>query len=660
MSILCGLALLSLASQDTARIRALLDIEDSRPRNIAALSPLIEAASSSDTLLARWAVRGLGRQQRPDLIPVLARLLPNARLQLVPELINAIGQSGVREGAADARRVLEQYIPTQQFPDGIGASLAVLGRLPFAGPDEVNRTEALILSAAAGNPNPMIVSYATLALGSLYRRTAQSQPPSQEAIDRLTRWSTRSQPEVNRSTAIAALVASGKADSGTLLNAIRDGNREIRRTAALAAFAYPALAGRERVVDAAWKDADPGVRYEAVRAFGRHLAQKETCEPLMAALADPDLHIRLLATDLLGACGPMVAWKLDSLARGPVTGTAWHLPAHALVSLARSDSSKVAEVLPRFARSKVPWARMYAARAAEAVGDIALLRRLARDSVSNVRTAALEGLHRRVGHAADSLYIAALASRDYQVLLAAAQALDSSPDLRAVSALARAFTRVTAERKETSRDPRMAMLASIEHIGPEPVMSTLRAAASDFDSTVAMTAARMARVEPSPRPLKRSPVPSWAELDRWSRTVAVFAMRNGGIVKMRLRPFDAPTNVARFVRMARSGWFNRLTWHRVVPNFVVQGGSPTANEYVGDGPFTRDELGMEHHVRGTVGISTRGRDTGDGQLFINLIDNWRLDHDYTIIGEIVAGMDVVDAMQEGAIIQRVTLISGKP
>ena len=660
MPIHWGLALLALAGQDTARIRVILDIEDSRPGTIEALAPLIEAAGSSDTLLARWGVRGLGRQQRPDLIPVLAGLLPGARLPLIPELVNAIGQSAVREGAPEARRVLEQYIPTQQSPDGIGASLAALGRLPFTGTDERTRTEALILSTAAGNPHPMMVSYATIALGSLYRRTAQSQAPSPEAVDRLARWSARSQPEVNWRTALAALVASGKAGSETLLRALRDGTREIRRTAAFAAFAQPTLAGREQVVDAAWKDADPGVRYEAVRAFGRHLAAKETCEPLMAALEDPDLHIRLLATDLLGSCGPMVAWKLEALARRPLTQTAWHLPAHALVSLARSDSSKVAPLLSRFARSTVSWARMYAARAAEITGAIPVLRRLARDTVSNVRTAAIEGLQRRVGHAADSLYIAALGARDYQVLLAAAQALDSSPDPRAASALARAFDRVTAERRETSRDPRMAMLASIEHIGAEPVKSMLLAAATDFDSTVAMTAARIAGVEASPRPLRRPPVPSWTELNQWNRTTAVFTMRNGGVVRMRLRPFDAPTNVARFVRMARSGWFNGLTWHRVVPNFVVQGGSPGANEYMGDGPFTRDELGLEHHVRGTVGISTRGRDTGDGQLFFNLIDNWRLDHDYTIIGEIVEGMDVVDAMQEGARIQRVTLIAGNP
>jgi cyclophilin family peptidyl-prolyl cis-trans isomerase len=252
------------------------------------------------------------------------------------------------------------------------------------------------------------------------------------------------------------------------------------------------------------------------------------------------------------------------------------------------------------------------------------------------------------------------------VLLTAAQALDSSTTPGVVEALGAAFARVTAERRETSRDPRIAMLESIEHIGSAPLATQLRDAAKDFDSTVAQTAARLAtqwtanKIQPEPVPLPLAPVPSLADMAAWARLTAVFTMRTGGVVRVRLRPFDAPTNVSRFVRMARSGWFNGLTFHRVVPNFVVQGGSPGANEYMGDGPFTRDELGLEHHFRGTVGISTRGRDTGDGQLFLNLIDNWRLDHDYTIIGEIIAGMNVVDAMQEGVTIQRVDLVEEKP
>jgi cyclophilin family peptidyl-prolyl cis-trans isomerase len=67
----------------------------------------------------------------------------------------------------------------------------------------------------------------------------------------------------------------------------------------------------------------------------------------------------------------------------------------------------------------------------------------------------------------------------------------------------------------------------------------------------------------------------------------------------------------------------------------------------GDGPYTRDEIGLQPNWRGSVGISTRGRDTGDGQIFINLVDNLRLDHNYTVVGEVVEGMDVVDQVVEG-------------
>ena len=85
---------------------------------------------------------------------------------------------------------------------------------------------------------------------------------------------------------------------------------------------------------------------------------------------------------------------------------------------------------------------------------------------------------------------------------------------------------------------------------------------------------------------------------------------------------------------------------------MIQGGSPNANEYQGDGPFTRDEVGLIGHWRGFVGVSTRGHDTGDGQIFVNLIDNVRLDHAYTVIGAVTQGMDVVDAVLEGSVIER--------
>ena len=109
------------------------------------------------------------------------------------------------------------------------------------------------------------------------------------------------------------------------------------------------------------------------------------------------------------------------------------------------------------------------------------------------------------------------------------------------------------------------------------------------------------------------------------------------------------------MRLVKAGYYNGLTFHRILPGFIIQGGSPDANEFVGDGPFMRDELGLRSNARGTVGTSTRGRDTGDAQFYVNLVDNPRLDHEYTVFGEITRGMEVVDRITEGD-----TMVSVEP
>jgi cyclophilin family peptidyl-prolyl cis-trans isomerase len=134
-------------------------------------------------------------------------------------------------------------------------------------------------------------------------------------------------------------------------------------------------------------------------------------------------------------------------------------------------------------------------------------------------------------------------------------------------------------------------------------------------------------------------------------TQVVLHMESGGEITIALLPLAATTNTYRFYSMVRDGRFDGLTLHRWAPNFVIQGGSRHANEYEGDASFSRDEVGLTHW-RGTVGISTRGHDTGDGQIFVNLLDNPRLDHTYTIVGTVVDGLDTVDTVFEGAIIER--------
>lgn len=121
----------------------------------------------------------------------------------------------------------------------------------------------------------------------------------------------------------------------------------------------------------------------------------------------------------------------------------------------------------------------------------------------------------------------------------------------------------------------------------------------------------------------------------------------GGHFTVRLRGGVAPIMAARVLDLARSGHYNNTSWHRAEYDFVLQGGSAGANEYVGDARFLVDELGTIAHPRGSVGMSTRGHDTGDAQWFINLRDNARLVGDYTVFAEVVEGMDIADAALEG-------------
>ena len=133
-------------------------------------------------------------------------------------------------------------------------------------------------------------------------------------------------------------------------------------------------------------------------------------------------------------------------------------------------------------------------------------------------------------------------------------------------------------------------------------------------------------------------------------------MAGGRTFTLQFETGQAPLTRTRFVRLARNQYYDGLTFHRVVANAFIQGGSPGANEYAGDRLYMRDEVGLEMHTRGSVGISTRGRDTGDAQIFINLVDNPFLDYEYTVFARVCGdGMDTVDRIQEGDRIERIQI-----
>jgi cyclophilin family peptidyl-prolyl cis-trans isomerase len=344
----------------------------------------------------------------------------------------------------------------------------------------------------------------------------------------------------------------------------------------------------------------------------------------------------LQAIDQLKTCGHSEdaverLLEIASLDSGRSTSE-WHRVAHALVALAAAAPDQARSLVVHHRTAEVPQVRVYAARAATLVGDRATLERLAADPDDNVVEAAIDGLASGASPESADVFAAALERRGYQALRAAARALkraESSEEL--VATLQATLVRLSSENQPNSIDVRTAIADTLAELGA-PSVKTKKAIAD----------------RPSELML--------ADLQRLASPRARLTIRGGGRFDLALITREAPATVVQFVRLAASGYYNGLTFHRVAPNFVIQGGSPAANEYVGHPDHMRDEVGLWPHVRGAVGISTRGRDTGDAQIFIDLVDNPRLDHEYTVFAYVVAGMDVVDRIMEGDVIERVEIL----
>lgn len=120
-----------------------------------------------------------------------------------------------------------------------------------------------------------------------------------------------------------------------------------------------------------------------------------------------------------------------------------------------------------------------------------------------------------------------------------------------------------------------------------------------------------------------------------------------GPVTIRLLGGDAPVHVRNFVELASKGFYNGLRIHRVVPNFVIQGGDPRGDGWGGGDRLVPDQFNRRPYVRGTIGMPTSGKDSGGTQFFITMSRQPHLDGNYTIFGEVISGMENVDKTELG-------------
>ncbi len=126
---------------------------------------------------------------------------------------------------------------------------------------------------------------------------------------------------------------------------------------------------------------------------------------------------------------------------------------------------------------------------------------------------------------------------------------------------------------------------------------------------------------------------------------AAFKMQKGGEFVVQLYPDKAPTTVNSFVFLAREGYFNGVTFHRVIEGFMAQGGDPTGTGMGGPGyEFVNEDSDLTFDKAGVVAMANAGRDTNGSQFFITFGPAPQLNGDYTIFGQVVEGMDVVNGI----------------
>ena len=132
-----------------------------------------------------------------------------------------------------------------------------------------------------------------------------------------------------------------------------------------------------------------------------------------------------------------------------------------------------------------------------------------------------------------------------------------------------------------------------------------------------------------------------------------------GTMKVKFFDKDAPGTVENFIKLSKDGFYDGLIFHRVIPNFVIQGGCPDGTGMGGPGYAIKCELDgdNQYHDKGVLSMAHAGRDTGGSQFFIchNRENTQHLDRQHTVFGKVYEGLDIIDEIRQGDVIEKIII-----
>ncbi|HEY0875779.1 MAG TPA: HEAT repeat domain-containing protein [Vicinamibacterales bacterium] len=628
-----GPDLVKLLADDEARIRRRAAIAIGRVGLPEGVQPLAGALTDTDPQVREMAAFGLGLIGDMAAAAPLTQALADAAPLVRGRAAEALGQIGAKEAAPAIGKLAAEYI---QHP-------AVTGMGPDdetwpAAPEAEAFKLALFALVRLGAYDPL----ASAVLNG--DRPVSNWWPVAFALQR-----------INDPRAAPALMQLARGQ-GTYTVAFAARGLGASKNKAAAGVLVPLL--------------DPRRPVEVLVSAARAVAQLNVAaavDPLIALVADPatDPNVRLEAVTALGTLRADSALMLvqDFMTdRWPVMRIAAMRAAAAidqdtfLIVLASLDPDRHWTV-------RAALATLLATMPPEVAVD--RLRSMANDEDKRVWPAAMRALIRLKAPDVEALILERLKDPDFAVRAAAADLIGTLKPATGPAALREAYT---AGLPDVTYVARAAALDAIAEFGATDAVGLLKTALEDQEWAVRVRAAELlARFEPATDVQTTiRPVPNAApapyddpSLIAPDYSPHVFIETAKGTIEFELAVLDAPQTSRNFMLLARKGFFNGLAIHRVVPNFVMQDGDSRGDGQGGPGYTIRDELNERPFLRGTVGMALSWNDTGGSQFFIAHSPQPHLDARYTVFGHVVNGMDVVDRIQQGDMIDRVRVWDGR-
>lgn len=571
------------------------------PQDVTHLTPMLR---DPDPRVVRETVFALGQIDSEEAIPALVKASDTAMPDMHPLYAEAFGKIGGEDAVVELMEMLHS------FQGSVRAGAAI----SMANIDDPSATNALLVSIHDNdakvtwraiyalekantkrvwesvipflrNEDPTVRSYAARTLGKQKVRGAV-EPLAPNAVDPDPRVS------INAINALAAILEGDKNKNvvdflGTNIGKSQPHN--VRKAAVIAIGDIGHKNGKDYLAQTIL-DVYPGIRAESYRSMAKVLG-KNSLVFISGGLNDSAIGVRAVAIESVGLAG---------------------------------EKKRVPDLIAIIEDNDDP----------------------------RLRAAAVRGLSNFDSDEVRATLETCLSDGDWVVATEAAKALGKIDDEKSVPAL---IDRFSMRNNHVDNDIRLEIMRILAEMKAEEARAIAIEALDDSDARLRRAAVDyfentgidMPQLESDRYFYERDFDPSRrAELSLPLGTQRAIIRTKRGDIEIELFGDDATQTVANFIRLATSDFYRRLTFHRVVPNFVIQGGCPRGDGWGDTGYYIRSEFNQYRYERGMVGIAHSGKDTGGSQFFITHSSQPHLNGRHTIFGRVTKGMDVVDRIAQ--------------